>query len=115
LVEIELGKAQTKKPLDIIFSSRDIKNLLDGPLYLVGPINDNPTNGILIDPTYGENVIMEEFLSLHELYENTYDRPKAWIKKHNGFVCPIMGLINIPLQVGPTKLDFLFSIILALD
>jgi hypothetical protein len=86
LVEIEPRKAQTKKPLDIHFSSRDIlKSLPNGPLYIDDQINNKPTNGLLIYLVCGENVIIEEFLLLHELYKDTYDRPKGWTKTHNVF------------------------------
>jgi hypothetical protein len=53
LVEIEPLKDQNKKPLDISFSSRDILKIFpNGPLYIASQINDNPTNAILINPTY---------------------------------------------------------------
>jgi hypothetical protein len=69
LVEIEPCKAQNKKNLDIAFSFGDIiKNLPDSPLYIASRINDKTTNGVLIDPVCGENVITEELFLLHELY-----------------------------------------------
>lgn len=47
-------------PIEISFSSKDkILNASDGALYIAGRINNKPTNGILIDPICGENVIME--------------------------------------------------------
>jgi hypothetical protein len=116
LVEIEPCKAQNKNHFDISFSSRDIiKNLPDVPLYIASRINDKPTNGILIDPVYEENVITKEFQILHEIYQDTYERTKAWIKTHKGFMCPMMGSITLPLQVITKPLDFLFSIILMMD
>jgi hypothetical protein len=54
-------------------------------------------------------------LILHELYQDTYEKLKEWIKTHNGFGYPMMGLITLPLQVGTKTLDFLFSIILMTD
>lgn len=62
-------KGWIKKPLDIVFSSRDIINNLpnDHPLYIGGQINDKPTNGILIDLVYGENVITNKLFLLHDL------------------------------------------------
>jgi hypothetical protein len=63
LVEIEPHKGQTKKPLDIAFSSRDIiKNLPNGPIYIAGRVNDKPTSGILIDPICEENVITKRII-----------------------------------------------------
>jgi predicted N-acyltransferase len=47
---------------------------------LASQINYKPTNGILIDPVYGENVITKEFLIFHELYQDTYDRLKEWLE-----------------------------------
>jgi hypothetical protein len=62
-------------PLDIVFSQNDIiKNAPDGPLYIARRINDKPTNGILINPICVENVITEEFLLVHELYQDTYEK-----------------------------------------
>jgi hypothetical protein len=63
-------KVQTKNTLDITFTSQEkLKNAPDGPLYIANNIYDKPTNGILIDPIYGENVIIEEFLFVHDLYQ----------------------------------------------
>jgi hypothetical protein len=70
---------------------------------------------ILTDPIYGENVIIEELPILHELYQGTFDRQKAWIKTQNGFACPTLGSIMLPLQVGRKKLDVSFSIIPKMD
>lgn len=52
---------------------------------------------------------------MHELNQDTYDRPTTWIKSYNGIACHTMGSIKLPLQVGPKKLDFTFSIILKMD
>jgi hypothetical protein len=60
-------------------------------------------------------VIIKYFLLLHELHQDTYDRPKSWIKTHNGFACPTMGSITLPLQFGPKTLNVSFSIILTID
>lgn len=56
-------------------------------------------------------MIIEEFLLVHELYHDTYDKPKAWIKMNNGFTFPTIGSITLPLKVGLKKIDFSFSII----
>jgi hypothetical protein len=56
-------------------------------------------------------VITEELSFVHEINQDIYDKPKAWIKMHHGFSFPMIGLINIPLQVGLKLLDVSFSII----
>lgn len=105
-------KGQPKKSLYIAFSSKDIiKHIPNGPLYIANCIYGKPTNGILIDPTYGDNVIIEELLVLNDLYQDDYDKPKAWINMHNGFSFPTIGLNTLPLQIGPTTLDVTFTII----
>jgi hypothetical protein len=57
-------------------------------------------------------VITKEFLFLHELYQDNYEKMKAQIKTHNGFAFPIIGSITLPLKFGPKKLSVSFSIIL---
>lgn len=112
VIDVIPHKGRTKNNLEIAFSSKDIlKHAPDGPLYIAGRIYDKPTNGILIEPSCGENVITEEFILLHELYQDIHDKPKAWIKTHNGFAFPTMGLITLPLQIGHKILDVTFSII----
>jgi hypothetical protein len=61
-------------------SEYKVKNAPDGPLYIVNNIYDKPTNGILIYTICGENIIKKEFLVVHELYQDTYDKTRAWIK-----------------------------------
>lgn len=60
-------------------------------------------------------MITKEFLLVHELYQETYDKPKSLIKTNNGFACPTIGLITLPLKVGPKMLDVSFSILITLD
>lgn len=115
-IEARPHKGSTKKPLDISFSQNDmLKRALDGSLYIAGQINDKPTNGISIDRICGENVITREFLYVYELYQETYEKLKAWIKMNNGFSFPMIGLIDSPLEFGPKTLTVLFSIILQLN
>lgn len=111
-IDVIPRKGQNKKSLDITFSDKVIlPKLPNYPLYIDGRIYDKPTNGILIDPASGENVIIEEFFVLHDLYQDEYDKENAWIKTHNGFAYPTIGLIVLPLQIGPKTLDVIFSII----
>lgn len=58
LIKVIPCNLQIKNPLYIAFSSQDIlKHAPNGPLYIANRIYDKPTNGILIDPIDGENVI----------------------------------------------------------
>jgi hypothetical protein len=102
VIDVIPHKYRTKNPLDMTFTSKDkLKNALDGHLYIAERIYDNPTNGILIDLVCGENMITGEFLVVHEIHQETYDKPRSWIKMHNGFSCPTIGTITLPLRIGP--------------
>lgn len=86
-IDVIPHKGPTNKSLNIIFSSHGIlRKIPNCPLYIANHIYDNPTNRILIDPTCGKNVIIEEFLVLHYLYQDDYNKPTTWIKTHTIFV-----------------------------
>jgi hypothetical protein len=56
-------------------------------------------------------VITGKFFILHDLYQETYNKLKTWIKKNKGFSCSMMGSITLTLQVGLKILDVSSSII----
>lgn len=58
---------------------------LEGPLHITARINDKPTRGVIIDLVCMTNVVIEEFLYTHELYQDNYDKFEALIKVHDGF------------------------------
>jgi hypothetical protein len=116
LIGVQPCKVQTKLSLEIYFSNNDIiKHALDGPLYIARRFNHKPTNGILIDPLCVENFITKEFLFVHEIYQDSYEQSKTWIKTHDGFAHPTIALIILPLKIGLKQLNLSFSIILMID
>jgi hypothetical protein len=59
-IDVQPHQGQTNLSMNISFSQKDIiKHAPNDPLYIVGRINDNPTNGMLIDLICVENVITE--------------------------------------------------------
>lgn len=50
---------------------------------------------------YIVNMIKKELLYVHELYADDYEQSKAWLKAHDGYGFPIIGLITLPVKVGP--------------
>lgn len=68
LIDVQPHKGQTVVLPEIDFTHNDTpRHAPDGPLYIIGCINEKPVQGILIDPMCVENVIIEEFLFVHEL------------------------------------------------
>jgi hypothetical protein len=56
-------------------------------------------------------MITEEFLPMHELYQDIYEKLKAWIKTHKFFSCPKIVLINLPIKVRLIEINFSFTVI----
>lgn len=61
------------------------------------------------------NVITEEHLFTQQLHHETYGKSNVMVKAYDGFYCPTIGSITLPIEVGTKCLDVTFTIISTLD
>lgn len=90
--------------------TREIIDAPKGPLYIIGKIKGNLSRGVLIGPICMVIVIAEEHLYIQQFYQDTYDKSDVMIKVHDGFICPTIGSIPLPIEVGTKCLDVTFAI-----
>jgi len=57
------------------------------------------------------NVVIEEFLNMHHLHQDTYDILEMVIRAHDGSILPTLGALTLELKVGPRAMDVNFVII----
>lgn len=73
----------------------------NGILYNTARINDKPTQGVFIDPICMVNVIIEEFVYVHQLHYETCEKPKLLVRVHDGSTHPIIDSLTLYIQVRP--------------
>lgn len=95
-----IDKPTYPKDLCITFDPSETIKELDGPLYISTKIEDMLWRGLIIDLACVVNVITREYLYTLQLHQVIYDKSDVVIKIFDGFSCPTIGSITLPIEVG---------------
>lgn len=84
-------------------------------LNILTRINGNIVIGVLIDPTFWVNVIIEEIILINFLHKDGYYESQRTIRTHDGIYVPSINSITLKILQEPNTMNGLFDIILRFD
>lgn len=66
---------------------------------------------MLIDLVCMYNVIIQNHFYTQQFNQDTYEKSNVMIVVHDSLICPTIGSITLPIEVGTKCLDVTFAII----